>query len=65
MELWQRLLVIGIVLGLTAVVARWIDRRIMKADRSAGTMTRYRVLSRTIAVAVVTFGLLSAMLVIS
>src|SRR5688572_6064481 len=64
MELWQRLLVIGIVLGLTALVARWIDRRIMKVDRSAGAMTRYRVLRRTIAAAVASFGVLSALLVI-
>jgi small-conductance mechanosensitive channel len=64
MELWQRLLVIGIVLAVTAAVARLIDRRIMKADRSAGAMTRYRVLRRTIAAVIVTFGLLSALLVI-
>jgi small-conductance mechanosensitive channel len=64
MELWQRLLVIGIVLAITAVVARLIDRRIMSADRSAGAMTRYRVLRRTIAAVIVTFGLLSALLVI-
>ena len=48
MELWQRLLVIGIVLAVTAVAVRLIDRRIMSADRSAETMTRYRVLRRTI-----------------
>src|ERR671911_316130 len=64
MELWQRLLVIGIVLAITAGVARWLDRRIMKADRSAGVMTRYRVLRRTIAFIVVSFGILSALLVI-
>lgn len=64
MELWQRLLVIGIVLGITAVVARLLDRRIMRADRSAGAMTRYRVLRRTLAAVIVTFGVLSALLVI-
>ncbi len=64
MELWQRLLVVAVVLAVTAVVARLIDRRIMSADRSAGTMTRYRVLRRTIAAVIVTFGLLSALLVI-
>ncbi len=64
MELWQRLLVIGIVLAVTATVARLLDRRIMRADRSAGAMTRYRVLRRTIAVVIVTFGVLSALLVI-
>ena len=64
MELWQRLLVIGVVLAVTAIVARLIDRRIMSAERSAGAMTRYRVLRRTIAAVIVTFGLLSALLVI-
>jgi small-conductance mechanosensitive channel len=64
MELWQRLLVIGIVLGITAVVARLLDRRIMRADRSAGAMTRYRVLRRTLAVVIISFGVLSALLVI-
>lgn len=65
MELWQRLLVIGVVLALTAILVRMIDRRIMgKADRSPESMTRYRVLRRTIAVVIVTFGLLSALLVI-
>jgi small-conductance mechanosensitive channel len=64
MELWQRLLVIGIVLALSAAAARLIDRRIMGANRSAEAMTRYRVLRRTISVGVVTIGVLSALLVI-
>jgi small-conductance mechanosensitive channel len=64
MELWQRLLVIGIVLAVTAVAARLIDRRIMRKDRSAESMTRYRVLRRTVTAAIVTFGVLSALLVI-
>ena len=53
MELWQRLLVIGIVLGLTILAARLIDRRLMGASRSPETVTRYRVLRRTIAAAIV------------
>ena len=64
MELWQRLLVIGIVLALTALAVRLIDRRIMSSDRSAASMTRYRVLRRTTAVVIVFVGLLSALLVI-
>ena len=64
MELWQRLLVIGIVLGVTLAVARLIDRRIMRADRSPEAMTRYRVLRRTVSAGIVTLGLLSALLVI-
>ena len=64
MELWQRLLVIGIVLVLTAAAARLIDRRIMGANRSPEAMTRYRVLRRTVSMGIVTIGLLSALLVI-
>jgi small conductance mechanosensitive channel len=64
MELWQRLLVIGIVLAATFLAARLIDRWILGADRSPEAMTRYRVLRRTITVGLVTVGLLSALLVI-
>src|SRR5829696_4495357 len=64
MEMWQRLLVIGIVIGLTLGVAQLIDRRIMGVDRSPEAMTRYRVLRRTISAGIVTVGVLSALLVI-
>ena len=64
MELWQRLLVIGIVLALTAVAARLLDRRIMGADRSPEALTRYRILRRTLIAATVFVGVLSALLVI-
>jgi small-conductance mechanosensitive channel len=64
MELWQRLLVIGIVLGLAVATARLLDRRIMGANRSPEALTRYRVLRRTIWAAFVTIGVLSALLVI-
>jgi small-conductance mechanosensitive channel len=64
MELWQRLLVIGIVLAITLVLARLIDRRILGRDRSPEALTRYRVLRRTISASLITIGLLSALLVI-
>jgi small conductance mechanosensitive channel len=64
MEPWQRLLVIAIVLGLTFIAARMIDRRIMGANRSPEALTRYRVLRRTVSAGIVTIGLLSALLVI-
>ena len=64
MELWQRLLVIAVVLTLAAALARMIDRRIMGRDRSPEALTRYRVLRRTISSSIITFGLLSALLVI-
>jgi len=64
MELWQRLLVIAVVLAVAAVLARMIDRRILGRDRTPEALTRYRVLRRTISVSIVTVGLLSALLVI-
>jgi small-conductance mechanosensitive channel len=64
MELWQRLLVIGIVIGLTLTAARLIDRRLLGTNRSPEALTRYRVLRRTIAASIVTVGVLSALLVI-
>ena len=54
MELWQRLLVILIVVGLTLVLARLIDQRIMRANRSPEAMTRYRVLRRTLTAGIIT-----------
>ncbi len=64
MEPWQRLLVIAIVLVLTFIAARLIDRRIMGANRSPEALTRYRVLRRTVSAGIVTVGVLSALLVI-
>ena len=64
MELWQRLLVIGIVLALTLIAARLIDRRIIGLNRSPEAMTRYRVLRRAVAAMIITVGVLSALLVI-
>jgi small-conductance mechanosensitive channel len=64
MELWQRLLVIGIVLGLTAIATRVIDHRIMGTDRSPQAMTRYRVLRRSVTAVIWFVGILSALLVI-
>src|SRR6186997_3563646 len=64
MELWQRLLVFAFVLALTLLVARIVDRRILGKDRSPETLTRYRVLRRSITAAIITLGLLSALLII-
>jgi small-conductance mechanosensitive channel len=53
-----------VVLLVTALVARLIDRRIARRDLAPGAATRYRVLRRSITTAVVMIGLLSALLVI-
>lgn len=64
MELRQRLLVIGIVLAVAVLAARLIDRRMARVERSPQALTRYRVLRRSIAAAIVSFGILAALLVI-
>src|SRR5204863_2073835 len=64
MPLWHRLVVVGVVLVATAVLARVIDRRIARRELSTEAMTRYRVLRRSVTTAVVVVGLLSALLVV-
>lgn len=64
MPLWQRLVIVGVVMLITIVVARWIDRRIAKRQLTPETITRYRVLRRSITSLIIFVGLLSALLVI-
>jgi small-conductance mechanosensitive channel len=64
MPLWHRLVVVGAVLLLTALVARLLDARIARRQLDAVQRTRYRVLRRSVATAVVVVGVLSALLVI-
>ena len=62
--IWRRLIVVGVVLVLTVVVARVIDRRIARHDLSREAMTRYRVLRRSVTTTIMVIGVLSALLVI-
>ena len=64
MPSWQRLIVVGVVLLATTVVARLIDRRIARRDLPPEAITRYRVARRSITTAIMFVGLLSALLVI-
>jgi small-conductance mechanosensitive channel len=64
MPLWQRLVIVGVVLFVTAVVARLIDRRIARRQLAPQAVTRYRVLRRSVSTAIVFVGLFSALLVI-
>src|SRR4051794_24461018 len=64
MLFWHRFAIVAGVLLVTAAVARLIDRRIARRDLPPEAATRYRVLRRSISTAVVTIGLLSALLVI-
>ena len=64
MPLWQRLIIVGVVLVGTTVVARAIDRRIADRDLPPEAITRYRVLRRGVTTTIMFVGLLSALLVI-
>ncbi len=64
MPLWHRLAIVGVVLLVTIVVARLIDRRIARTELAPEAATRYRVLRRSLQSAIVFIGLLSALLVI-
>jgi small conductance mechanosensitive channel len=64
MSLWQRLLIVGVVLVVTSVVARLIDRRIARHQLAPEAMTRYRVVRRSVSATIMFVGLLSALLVI-
>jgi small-conductance mechanosensitive channel len=64
MPFWHRLVIVAVVLLLTAIVARLIDRRIARRDLTPGAATRYRVFRRSVTTAVVFVGVLSALLVI-
>ena len=61
---WRRLAIVVVVLVVTTIVARLVDRRIARHDLPPEAMTRYRVLRRSITTAIFFVGILSALLVI-
>src|SRR6059036_953025 len=64
MPLWQRLVIVGVVVLATTVVARLIDRRIARRDLPPEAITRYRVVRRSVTTTIMFVGVLSALLVI-
>ena len=64
MELWERLLIAGVVVLAALAAAKLVDRRIGHALHSPEAVTRYRVLRRVITSVIVFVGILSALLVI-
>jgi small-conductance mechanosensitive channel len=64
-EFWQRAAVAGGVILLTLVLARLVDRTLgNRLELRPETRTRYRVIRRSALVTIITFGILSALLVI-
>src|SRR5712691_5116178 len=64
MPFWHRLIVVGVVMFVTIVVARLIDRRIARRDLPPEAITRYRVVRRGVTTTIIFIGLLTALLVI-
>jgi small-conductance mechanosensitive channel len=61
---WERLGVAVVVIILTLIVAKLVDRRIGRRDLPPDVVTRYRILRSTIIATIVFVGVLSALLVI-
>src|SRR5438094_4559785 len=64
MPFWHRLIVVGVVMFVTIVVARMIDRRIARRDLPPEAITRYRIVRRSVTSTIIFVGLLTALLVI-
>jgi small-conductance mechanosensitive channel len=64
MEFWERLVVVAVVIAASAILAKLVDRRIAKRELPPGSVTRYRILRRSVMTGIVTVGILSAALVI-
>jgi small-conductance mechanosensitive channel len=61
---WERLGVAVVVIIITLIVAKLVDRRIGRRDLPPDVVTRYRILRSTIIATIVFVGVLSALLVI-
>jgi small conductance mechanosensitive channel len=60
----ERAVVAAAVIVAAAIVAKLVDRHMARRELAPGSVTRYRVLRRSIMGAIVAFGILSALLVI-
>jgi small-conductance mechanosensitive channel len=64
MSFWHRIVIAAIVFAVISLLARFVDWWLVRRPLPPEAATRYRVLRRTISVAIVVVGLFSAMLVI-
>lgn len=61
---WQRLITVCVVIAVAAALAKLVDMRMAKRELAPGSVTRYRVLRRSIMGAIIFVGVLTALLVI-
>ena len=64
MPQWHRLAIVAVVLFLTAILARLVDRGLQRRSLPPEAATRYRILRRGVVAVIVFVGILSALLVI-
>src|SRR4051794_37884190 len=63
-DFWQHLLVAVVVIVLATALAKLVDWRISRHQLAPGSVTRYRVLRRTLVATIIFVGVMSALLVI-
>jgi small-conductance mechanosensitive channel len=61
---WDRLVVVIVVIAAAALLAKLVDMRMAKRELAPGSVTRYRVLRRSIMGVIIFVGILTALLVI-
>lgn len=64
MEAWERIAVVCGVILVAAIAAKLVDSRMARRELAPGSVTRYRVLRRSIMGAIIFVGVLTALLVI-
>src|SRR3954451_19868262 len=62
-DFWQHLLVAAVVIALAYAAAKLVDWRISRHHLAPGSVTRYRVLRRTLFAVIIFVGVMSALLV--
>jgi small-conductance mechanosensitive channel len=64
MPYWERFTILAVVVGLAVLLARFVDSRIKRLQLDPAAETRYRVLRRSLMVAIVFTALLAGLMVI-
>ncbi|MEP6908861.1 MAG: mechanosensitive ion channel domain-containing protein [Actinomycetota bacterium] len=64
MGLWQRWLIVGVIVVGAMAVAKVVDWRMSRRELPPSAVTRYQVLRRSLMTAIIALGILSALLVV-